>query len=269
MESTDIDDSLTIFQKSLKGFVKWEHAFFMDVGVTSVMLSNLQNLTIPGSKLNAYGTSCNCRLDDDHISALVKGLLSANIQLQTLSLPNHNITDKGFDIICSDVADRHLLHLDLEGNSICGNGISGLSLDSGKSSLLTLNLSCNPLTIAAGMEIADSLRMNYKLSEINLSNCGFNLNVIVALATTLRQNASLEILRLDRPLTNTLTRQEEGIDHLSRLLDGPLSRKRDPSVLLHHFAMNCRIDWMELTLLLRIFQITNFQEFSETLKFEI
>lgn len=233
MDSPDIDDSLTTFQKSLKSFVKWEYAFFTDVGVTSLLLSNLQSLTIPGSKLNPSGLSCNNRFEDDHIFALAKGLRSANIRLQTLSLPHHCIADRGFDVICTDIViGLQLLHLDLQGNNISGTGISGLNLDSAKSALLTLNLSCNPLTTTAGMELADTLRMNYKLSEITLNNCGFNLNVIVALATTLRQNASVEILRLDRPLTDILTRQEDGIDHLSRLLDGPLSRKLDDIVKL-------------------------------------
>ena len=230
MEAYGSDDTVAVFQDALSNNVdsnKYDYLFLMDAGISSLVLSNLQNLTIPGSKLNTYGNTCDNRLGDDHILTLTKGLLAARIQLQTLSLRNHFISDIGFDLICSEIIEkRKLLELDLEGNNIsgAGTGISGLRLDAADTSLTSLNLSCNPLITAAGMAIANALRTNHVLTKISLNNCGFNLNVIVAIATTLRQNVALEVLKLDRPLTDKLTKQEHGLDHLSRLMDGPLSR---------------------------------------------
>ena len=221
-------DQISRFEEALAPFEDSgvpDYGFFLDVGLQSLMLSNLQNLTIPGSTLNDSCLSCDNRFKDHHIITLAKGVISANIHLQTLSLTNHHISDEGFNTICSEIVNRqHLLHLNLHGNSITGSNIAALRLETAECSLDTLDLSSNPLTVTAGMAIANALRTNHKLYEIGLNNCGFNLNVIIGLATTLRQNVTLEILKLDRPLTDKKTKQEEGVDHLSRLLDGPLSR---------------------------------------------
>jgi hypothetical protein len=210
-----MEPDLKVFEESIE---QDGDAFYKDIAISSLKLSNLQTLNIPGSE--------KYRLDDDHIFTLTTGIADANIQLKTLSLCYHRISDIGFENICTDIVRKvKLLHLDLEGNDILGANLFALQLQSSDCPLLSLNLSCNPLALTTGMTIANSLRSNQNLISIGANNCGFNLNVIIALAATLKQNSTLEILKIDRPLLNTITRQEEGTDHLSRLLDGSHSRK--------------------------------------------
>jgi hypothetical protein len=207
-----------------------DYNFFVDLAVSSLTLSNIRSLTIPGSKLNESGSSSNFRLNDKHTRILTKAVVAAGIHLEILSLCNHNITDKGFESICSDIVSvqrisRQHLHLNLEGNEISGNFISELFLQSEECPLISLNLSHNPLTTSAGMTLADALRTNRTLQNVELNNCGFELNVIIAFGTTLRQNNTLKTLNLGRPLTDKSTTQEEGVDHISRLLASPNTRK--------------------------------------------
>ena len=205
-----------------------DYRLYAEVALSSIKLSNLSSLNIPGSTLNSSGSSLGNRLSDSHILILTKGILAAGIQLEALSLTNHLITDKGFELICRDVVggqrrSQQLHHLNLEGNNISGSSLSELCLQCVDCSLISLNLSHNALILSAGMTIADALRTNRNLQNIELNNCGFELNVIIAFGTTLRQNSSLKTLNLDRPLTDKMTTQEEGVDHISRLLGSPNS----------------------------------------------
>jgi hypothetical protein len=50
------------------------------------------------------------------------------------------------------------------------------------------------LCVNKGMTIANALRTNQTLQCMHANNCGFNLKVLIALATTLRQNTTLELL---------------------------------------------------------------------------
>ena len=219
-------DQLTKFDEALvcpNDVNSADYKFFTSVAVSSLTVSNLRCLIIPGSKLNSLGLSCDSRLDDSHILLLTRAILVAGIQLENLSLCNHRISDKGLAFICSDIVssqkkERHLFHLNLEGNEICGLNISELLLSTEDCPLLSLNLSHNPLDLTAGMIIADGLRTNRNMQSLVLNNCGFDLRVIVAFGVTLRQNSFLKVLNLDRPLSDKTTSQEEGADHLSRLL---------------------------------------------------
>jgi hypothetical protein len=195
-----------------------DYNFFVDLAVSSLTLSNIRSLTIPGSKLNESGSSSNFRLNDKHTRILTKAVVAAGIHLEILSLCNH-------DIVSVQRLSRQHLHLNLEGNEISGNFISELFLQSEECPLISLNLSHNPLTTSAGMTLADALRTNRTLQNVELNNCGFELNVIIAFGTTLRQNNTLKTLNLGRPLTDKSTTQEEGVDHISRLLASPNTRK--------------------------------------------
>lgn len=200
-----------------------DYKFFTSVAVSSLTVSNLRCLIIPGSKLNSLGLSCVTRLDDSHILLLTKAILVAGVHLENLSLCNHSISDKGLAFICSDIIAsqkkaKQLLHLNLEGNDITGANISELLLNTEDCPLLSLNLSHNPLDLTAGMAIADGLRTNSNMRCLLLNNCGFDLSVIIAFGVSLRQNSSLKVLNLDRPLSDKTTVQDEGADHLSRLM---------------------------------------------------
>ena len=219
-------DQLTKFEEALvcpNDANSPEYKFFASVAVSSLTVTNLRCLIIPGSKLNLQGLSCDSRLDDSHILLLTKAILVAGVHLENLSLCNHRISDKGLALICSDVIGpqkkvQQLFHLNLEGNDISGTNISELLLDTEDCPLLSLNLSHNPLDLTAGMIIADGLRTNRNMQSLILNNCGFELSVIVAFGVALRQNSFLKVLNLDRPLSDRTTVQEEGVDHLSRLL---------------------------------------------------
>jgi hypothetical protein len=98
-----------------------EYVFFKDIGITSLRLSGLQKLIIPGSTISSSGRSYERRLEDDDIFILTNGLADAKIRLETLSLRNHRISDVGFETICSDIVSKGSLRtLDLEGNDIEG-----------------------------------------------------------------------------------------------------------------------------------------------------
>lgn len=230
---TEIVESLSKFQSALTNLEEedsTDYNFFVDLAISSLTLSNIRSLTIPGSKLNESGSSSNYRLNDKHTRILTNAVLAAGIQLEILSLCNHNITDKGFEFICTDIItvqriSRQHLHLNLEGNNISGSFFSELLLQSEECPLISLNLSHNPLTTSAGMTLADALRTNRTLQNVELNNCGFELNVVIAFGTTLRQNNTLKTLNLGRPLTDKSTTQEEGVDHISRLLASPNTRK--------------------------------------------
>ena len=224
-------DLLDTFEGAIDSFgdpSSEDYRLYAELALSSIKLSNLSSLAIPGSTLNASGSSLGNRLNDSHILILTRGIVAAGIQLETLSLSNHLITDKGFELICRDIVggqkrSQQLHHLNLEGNNISGNSLSELCLQCEECSLISLNLSHNALMLSAGMTIADALRTNRTLQNIELNNCGFELNVIIAFGTTLRQNSSLKTLNLDRPLTDKMTTQEEGVDHISRLLGSPNS----------------------------------------------
>jgi hypothetical protein len=98
-----------------------EYVFFKDIAITSLRLSGLQKLIIPGSTISSSGSSNEKRLEDDDIFILTNGIVDAKIRLDTLSLRNHRISDVGFESICSDITSKQQLRtLDLEGNDIQG-----------------------------------------------------------------------------------------------------------------------------------------------------
>ena len=231
---------LTAFRKSVtKSDEKHEadSANIWTVAIFSLEISNLLELTVHGSKENDSKHFSSNRLHDSHVQAIVKGLMIANISLHTLSLKNHRITDIGFESICSSIANRNeLLHLDLSQNSIHGENMSALQLSNTSCPLLSFNLSCNPLCRTAGMVIANDLRTNHKLLTFEASNCGLNLSAIIAIATTLKQNSVLRTLKVDRPLVDVMTHQEEGVDHVSRLLTSRISRLEMITLRYHCIA---------------------------------
>ena len=111
--------------------------------------------------------------------------------------------------------------------------MSVLGLSSRECSLKKLNLSNNPLSKTAGMRIADDMRTNIGLVSLEIRNNGLCLSVIIALATTLQLSRCLEVLSIDRPLLDISTKQEEGNDHLSRLLESAFCPLQQLSIRYH------------------------------------
>jgi len=137
--------------------------------------------------------------------------------------------------------------LDLEGNDITGNCINKLNLGTSLCPIEKLNLSSNPLGSIGGAIIADALPNNNRLKHLIVNNCEFPLNTLILITTSmvslqLESPSVLSVtpiatLELDRPLLwCESNKQEEGGDHLSRLLmlasKSPLS-----SLSLKYFNM--------------------------------
>ena len=151
-------DALMGFHKSIKMAEQSDHvncSFFVNFPMKSLNVSNLLNLTILGFKMDVFGSTSEYRLADNHVLIVTRGVIEANIPLLTLSLRGDRITDVGLEYICrAIVGQKALLRLELDGNDIVGRNISLLGLSDHDCSLVSVNLSCNPLIKATGMTIA-------------------------------------------------------------------------------------------------------------------
>lgn len=179
-----------------------------------------------------YGSRCvDERLSDPTVGSLLLPWRNS-LCLIDLILRSHHISDAGFEGICSYIYsfDVPMLRtLDLEGNDITGTCIGSLNLGSAQCSIETLNLSSNPLGSIGGTIIAEALPSNNRLKHLFVNNCEFPLNTLILITTSmvsvqLESPSALSVsqistLELDRPLLwCESNKQEEGSDHLSRLV---------------------------------------------------
>lgn len=180
-------------------------------------LTNMSTIDICGSR--------DVRLNDFHVEYLVVALKRSRIvKLQHVKLQNHHISDNGFIKLCQLVSLEDgggLLTLDLEGNAITEKSSYSINeclieSDYRICTLETLNLSWNPIKELGGIQIANALERNSHLRRLLLANCDLNLRAVIAIATSVCLNRTLEELVLDRPLLTTL--EDEGVDHLARML---------------------------------------------------
>jgi len=152
-------------------------------------------------------------------------VIKSNIRLAELALTYHQITDVGLEEIArllqvglygdTQGSNQYLEGLDLEGNEITGTGFSALNLTSSYDCpLVYVTFSYNPLNKEGRMFIAETVLKNKVLRQLALNNCGFELDSIVAVATSLDRNSVLETLYWDRPLVSP-EQQEQLSDHLS------------------------------------------------------
>lgn len=192
---------------------------------SSLRVSTLRSIIINGSALG-------CRLNDDQIGSFSHCIIKSNILLEYLSLQYHKITDAGLSAICSTLLygvspaedpqqSMRLEGLDLEGNEITAKGLHALRLHSNECSLMSLTLSYNPLDQEGGMIIAEALSSNRILRQLVVNNCGFTLNAIIAIATSIGKlskmgRSVLEEIAIDRPYLDKCI-GEDAIDHFSRL----------------------------------------------------
>ena len=196
---------------------------------SSLRISTLRSVILNGSKVG--------KLNDDQVSSFVHCIVKSNILLECLSLSYHNITDAGCGYICSallfgvSAADDpqqslQLEVLDLEGNQITAKGLHALRLHSSKDCpLLSLNMSYNNLDEEGGMILAEALAVNRVLRQVIINNCGFTLNAVIAVATSLAKvsksgNPVLEELQIDRPILGKSV-GEDSVDHFSRICANP------------------------------------------------
>jgi len=213
----------------LATFASCAQSLQLEARVSSAILSSLRESSLRSVILN--GSKCGFRLDDQQVAAITQCLVQSQLLLETLCLTYHAITDAGLEHICSsllapqevDSQSMHLEILDLEGNDITEAGLEHLRLGSSKACpLLSLNLSCNPLGESGGIALAAALQSNRSLRQLLVNNCGFTLNALLAISTSMGiegqgKKSVLEEIQIDRPILDKSIK-EDGADHFSRVL---------------------------------------------------
>jgi hypothetical protein len=191
----------------------------------SLELNRVKRLTVKGTDLAV-------RFTDKEVINLIEMFSAAQVRLEEISLPFHRITDVGFEEILRLLkpalfaesqssqtrADSALLSINLEGNDINGDFIDNSPLVSKyECSLLSLNLSSNPLSSKGQYAIANMILNNQVLKHLIVDSCGFELNELILLSSNLSQNDSLQTLSINRPILNKI-KEELVIDHFHRVL---------------------------------------------------
>ena len=114
-------------------------------------------------------------------------------------------------------SDATIEVLDLSENSFdaacCEKLCAGLKANK---TIKVLRLSGNKIGHAGGMAVADLLQHSKSLQRVYLANCELDVASLVALATVLRDNATLTVLDISRPLAWSLEQEPAG--HLARML---------------------------------------------------
>lgn len=179
--------------------------------MTSLSDSESEDLEIDGSKSDF-------RIDDNFLHQLVEHIIASGLQIRRVTLRNHRITSVGIKRHFSKLYDQgYITSLDLQGNDVDGRCLPSFQLSSHDCPLESLNLSYNPLIGAeGGMVLSECLHGNGRLRHLYLNSCGFDLTSMIAILSALRNLSALETLHIDRPVLKT--KQEEGTDHLSRVL---------------------------------------------------
>ena len=127
-----------------------------------------------------------------------------------------------------------LLSINVEGNDICGNTIDNSPLASRYDcSLISLNLSSNPLSQKGQYAVASVVLNNQVLKHLILDSCGFELNGLILLTSNLLQNESLQTLSINRPILNKI-KEELVVDHFHRVL---LSNRSLMNLSLKYFKI--------------------------------
>jgi hypothetical protein len=192
--------------------------------ISSLSRSNMTSLVVNGNE-----TPGRFRLDDEDIRIVAQTLLLSNIPLESLTLRFNRITDIGMKFIGQYLFQQRrtneavvqrvmsITYLDVEGNDI--TTLESLKIHTSKvNNLKYLNISSNPLGEMGGLQLASSLSTNRRLRTLIANNCGFTLNVMIGIFTSLYGNKTLEEIEFDRSLLLSKTIDQELCDHLSRLL---------------------------------------------------
>lgn len=182
----------------------------------SLDATNLMKVTIEGQN---YGF----KLTDSDIISFTESILKAEIHLIDISFRNHEITDNGLEEIARlfkpQGINKTIEGLDLEGNEIKGACFDAINLTSPHDCpLVYFNISCNELNAAGKKAIADVILNNLVLKQLKINSCGFDLSSMILMLTNLGENQCLQLLSIDRPLTNSLVKNDEIQDHLSRVI---------------------------------------------------
>lgn len=175
------------------------------------------------------------KLVDSDIIEIVDVLILSNLHatLQSLSLPNHDITSIGLEYILNKLG-AYIQDLDVSYNNI--QDLSFLLQFSGKCSLHQLNLSFNPLGRVGGMQLGELLSIeslsSVKLKKLKINSCDLDLTSLIFLMSSMNENNYLEVIELNRPL-NITSKREEILSHLNRVLLNPINSISSISLKYH------------------------------------
>lgn len=185
----------------------------------SLNMNNLMKVTIHGLDNGKGGT----KLTDSDIISFTESVLKAEIHLIDISFKNHWITDVGLEEIARlfkpQGNNKTLEGLDLEANEIKGTCFHAINLTSKHGCpLVYFNISCNPINSDGRKAVANIILNNKILRQISINSIGFDLSSMILMLTNLGENNSLQLLSMDRPLTNSSVKCDEVADHLGRVL---------------------------------------------------
>ena len=159
-----------------------------------------------------------CSLDDYRASFIIREMAK---QLSMCS----NLTDAQTTTCDGDNRVPRRLAMDLSGNNIHEKGGKTIGdVLMVNRSLQVLDLRRNPISTAV-VHIAESLKHNHSLLEINLSNCDISEKECEAIGEALMVNRSLQVLDLyDNPISAGVEHIAESLKHNHSLLEINLSR---------------------------------------------
>lgn len=181
-------------------------------------------------EISINGSNCGFRLKDQDLNVLADAIQSSNMNVESLSLTNHQITENGLKYLAILTA-KTITNLDLQGNDI--TRIGPLNLDSPSlCKLKMLNIGHNPLGEVGGLELGNALSKNIDLITLKAHNCSFTLIGLVGVITSLHDNSTLENLYIDRPLLS-IAKEEESASHISRVLLNTFCSLNHLSLRLH------------------------------------
>jgi len=199
----------------------------IDVQPCALVLDAISRVTDPethtrrGVDLRLRGESLALferRLHDEDVQALAAAVRETGIVISVLDLSNNELSDG-----CANSLEDLLLFGQIEEFCIAKNKLTcdGLSMilqiiESGRSSLQALDVSCNPLERDGGMRVARFIVSDRALRHLNLSSCELETDSLIAIATALRENSSLEAIGLDNP--RTFSHDDEITVHIASML---------------------------------------------------
>lgn len=109
--------------------------------------------------------------------------------------------------------------LDLEGNEITGSCFKSLNLmTSYDCPLVYFNISGNTLSFEGKNNLTEIVLHNKLLRQLSANSCSLDMKTLIAIASNLRKNSSLQLLYMDRPLLESMVKKDEIGDHISRMI---------------------------------------------------
>ena len=84
--------------------------------------------------------------------------------------------------------------------------------------LIFFNISGNPLSSEGKSNLAEIILHNKLLRQLSANSCSLDMKTLIAIASNLRKNTSLQLLYMDRPILDNMVKKDEIGDHLSRII---------------------------------------------------